>query len=94
MIGLSCNKRLSVRAEVTEIKLKMQGYVTTAKGDTYVFRDDHGHDPCVWAWNIHDTDDGDRAMTHKWANLPRRSAVVLFEVDNPPCTVPYVPILR
>ena len=71
----------------------MQGIVTTTKGKTYAFRDDHGHDPNIWAWDVHDATPGDRIKTHKWEHLPQNSFAVLFDIDNPPQTVSYVPIL-
>lgn len=66
----------------------LQGIIVTKTG-TYLFRDDHGHDPCIWAWNIHD--DPTRGKTHKWDKLPNGD-VVLFDIDNPPETVSYIPL--
>lgn len=72
----------------------MKGLLITDKGNTYMFRDDHGHDPGIWAWNIHDYSDGDRAITHKWEQLPKRAFVTIFDIDAPPKTVSYVPLMN
>lgn len=58
---------------------------------TYIFRDDHAHEPAIWAWNIRD--EYDRAMVHKWQGLPNKHVVELFNIDNPPATVSYQPLL-
>lgn len=70
----------------------MKGLLVTPKGDSYVFRDDHGYGG-IWAWNIYDLQSGDRSMTHKWKRIPRGSYVCAFDIDNPPHTVSYLPIL-
>jgi len=36
---------------------------------------------------------GDRLMTHKWKKLPR-GFVTIFDIENPPDTVGYIPILK
>lgn len=69
----------------------MSGLIYRESG-TYIFRDDHGHEPGIWAWNIHD--DYDRATVHKWGKIPRGSVVELFDVDNPPETVRFLPLLN
>jgi hypothetical protein len=58
----------------------------------YIFRDDTSYEG-VWAWNIHD-DPGfsGHVTTHKWPTLPR-GIVTVFNIDDPPETVGYVPIL-
>jgi len=60
--------------------------------ETYIFRNDHAHGDEFWAWNI--KDDYTSAMTHKWNKLPKNSEVTLFDVDNPPRTVPFQPTLN
>jgi hypothetical protein len=57
---------------------------------SYVFRNDVGVPNEFWAWDIHDG--SIRGVTHKWGQLPR-GEVHLFDVDNPPETVGYIPIL-
>jgi len=58
---------------------------------TYLFRNDHAHKKGIWAWNIRD--DYDKGMVHKWQGLPNKHVVHLFNLDNPPETVPYQPLL-
>lgn len=69
----------------------MTGIVHISSG-SYIFRDDHGHGAGIWAWNIHD--DFDFAMVHKWKKFPRGSVVELFDIDNPPETVHFQPLLN
>ena len=57
----------------------------------YVFRDDSGYGG-VWAWNIHDDIVAGHIQTHKWPRLPK-GIVTEFDVDDPPVTVSYVPVL-
>lgn len=59
-------------------------------GHTYIFRDDHAHKKEIWAWDT--KDDYSRAMVHKWRKLPA-GEVELFDIDNPPQTVSYQPLL-
>lgn len=70
----------------------MTGVVTTKKGTTYIFRDDHAHGKGIWAWDIHG--DYDKATVHKWKKLPRHSIVEFFDIENPPPTVSYQPLLN
>lgn len=69
----------------------MTGLVTTRRG-TFVFRDDMAADHCFWAWNIKDPHIGWRTQTHKWDALPR-GTVTVFDIEDPPDTVMYLPIL-
>lgn len=62
------------------------------KSGTYIFRDDHAHGDKIWAWEIHD--EYDKPMTHKWSKIPRQAEVHLFDIDNPPQTVPYQPLIN
>lgn len=71
----------------------MQGLIITKSGKTYLFRDDHGHDPCFWAWDIHENGEGDRLVTHKWKKLPKQSFVCEFDLEKPPKTVSFIPII-
>lgn len=60
-------------------------------GKTYFFRDDSGYGG-VWAWDIYEWH-GCHVTTHKWPRMPRKSVVELFDVENPPQTVRYIPIM-
>lgn len=65
----------------------MAGIIKTQTG-VYVFRTDTG-DSFVWAWSIYDLD---RPVCHKWHSIPA-GQVTLFDIDNPPTTVGYLPCL-
>lgn len=69
----------------------MTGLIHTRKG-SFIFRDDHAHDPGIWAWNIHDPHIHWRLTTHKWQSMPK-GIIVYFDIDNPPATVSYQPII-
>ena len=70
----------------------MIGILKTKNG-TYIFRDDHGFEPGIWAWNIHDElGISDHIIVHKWDQLPK-GEVILFDIESPPNTIPYLPIL-
>lgn len=69
----------------------LQGIVKLKSGE-YIFRDDHAHGDDIWAWDTHDSD-WDKAMVHKWGKMPHKAEVHLFDVDDPPETVPYTPLL-
>lgn len=69
----------------------MTGILTINSG-TYIFRDDHAHGDVIWAWNI--KDEYSRAKTHKWEQIPNNAQVEFFDIDNPPQTVSYQPLLR
>lgn len=68
------------------------GIITTKKGNKYIFRNDHGHEKEFWAWNIHDN--YDKATVHKWKKLPKHDYVELFDIENPPQTVSFQPLLN
>ena len=70
----------------------MQGLLITENGNEFIFRDDIAADFKYFGWLIREPDIGWRVPTHKWNKLPR-GKVVLFNLDNPPATVPYLPIL-
>jgi len=65
----------------------MQGMIITQNG-RFVFR---RHQNEYWAWSIYD--DYSRGMTHKWKKLPE-GTIIYFDIDNPPPTIPYLPILN
>ena len=67
----------------------MQGLIKTKNG-TYIFRDDIAADHKYFAWNIYD--DYSRGMTHKWNKLPN-GYIDIFNVDNPPKTISFIPII-
>jgi len=67
--------------------MKQEGLIVTKNGK-FVFR---WHETEFWAWSIYDA--YDRGMTHKWEKLPA-GEVVLFDIDNPPQTISYLPILK
>ena len=72
----------------------LTGTVRTRAGHTYIFRNDHAFDSReFWAWDIHDPAPAGRIVTHKWTKLPK-GFVTLFDLDNPPETVGYIPILN
>ncbi len=62
------------------------------KSGTYIFRDDHAHGDDIWAWNIHNPN-WDKAKTHKWHKIPNNADIELFDVEDPPATVSYQPLL-
>ena len=69
----------------------MTGLITT-RNNTYLFRDDHHYDPCIWAWNIKDEKSGrGRSVLNKWHKMPK-GYIELFDLDNPPRTVRYIPM--
>ena len=71
----------------------MTGLIKTRSGKKFAFRNDHAFDSNVfWAWDIHDPTPAGRLMTHKWDKLPKGN-VTLFNIDNPPPTVGFIPIL-
>lgn len=65
----------------------MSGLLTRPDGTKYIFR---YHDGEWWAWDIHSNPC--RGMSHKWGKLPK-GYVTKFDIDNPPKTVSYQPIL-
>lgn len=61
-------------------------------GQEYLFRSDHAHgDGVVWAWRV--DGDYDTAMTHKWNKMPKGAVVEYFDMDVPPQTVKYNPLI-
>ena len=70
----------------------MQGVLTMDRtGSVFIFRDDFTPDGKIHAWEYY-ADAGIHAITYKWDRLPA-GHVSLFNLDNPPSTVPYTPLL-
>jgi len=69
---------------------KMTGIITI-KGKRYIFRNDDGNYEGIVAWEI--DDNISRPVRHKWDKLPR-GEVELFDVDNPPKSLGYLPHLN
>lgn len=69
----------------------MQGIINLRNG-SYIFRDDVYSEYKYYAWRIEHNNITDRVQCHKWNVLPD-GGVILFDVDNPPRTIPYLPIL-
>jgi len=67
-------------------KKNTMGLIETENGK-FVFR---FHQNEFWAWNIYDN--YSRAMTYKWKTLPK-GFITWFDIDNPPKTVSFLPIL-
>lgn len=68
--------------------------IITISNKRYIFRDDHAHEKSIWAWNI--KGDYDRGMVHKWSKMPNKKNIQyieFFDIDNPPQTVSYQPLL-
>jgi hypothetical protein len=70
----------------------MNGIITLKTGQKLVFRNDTGHGSDIWAWDIQD-DIGKHCSVTKWQRFPQGSIVELFDVDNPPTTVAYLPLI-
>lgn len=70
----------------------MTGIVEISDRRKFIFRADV-EPGRIWAWDIHD-DPGfaGKVTTHKWESFPRGAVVEVFDVDDPPETVGYVPI--
>jgi len=70
----------------------MRGIIHIKSG-SYLFRDDHGYSPIIFAWDIHAPIENDRVVCSKWGKLPKRYIAEFFNIDNPPQTVSYQPLL-
>jgi len=76
----------------------IQGIISLESGD-YLFRGDVYADQKYFAWMIEHDNLTDRVKCHKWTKLPRpkkkllKGDVILFNVDDPPRTIPWLPIL-
>jgi len=81
------------------LSIKIQGIISLESGD-YLFRGDHCGEIKYWAWKIEPIISiSERSQCFKWDKLPRpkRSLktghIELFNFDNPPRTVRYIPLL-
>lgn len=73
----------------------MQGLIKLESG-LYIFRTDHHHEKAVWVWDIYKLLDGDSCPCHKWKKFPKHRNikwVEYFNLDSPPKTMRYLPIL-
>jgi hypothetical protein len=77
----------------------MMGIISLESGD-YLFRGDHCGEIKYWAWRIDNTISiSERSQCFKWSKLPRPKRSVkeghieLFNLDNPPRTLRYIPQL-
>jgi hypothetical protein len=61
------------------------------KNKQYIFTDEHGFGDEIWAWDI--DGDYDRGKRHIWKVFPK-GTVIQFDIDNPPDTMPFIPILN
>ena len=59
------------------------------KDKVFIFRNDSADDNRILAWDI-STLDNSKIMTHKWDKLPK-GEVTLFDVDDIPDTVNFIP---
>lgn len=71
----------------------MTGILETRNNKKYLFRTDGQHDHKVIAWDVQDSENPDRAQTHKWCKLPRKCLITVFDIENIPATVSYLPLL-
>jgi len=69
----------------------MQG-ILYLKNHRYLFTTDTHHDDNVVAWMI-DIDVPQRQQRYLWERVPVGGVVELFDFDNPPATVGYIPLL-
>ncbi len=70
----------------------MQGLIKT-KHSIFIFRDDIAQDFKYFAWEIYADGIGFKIHTHKWNRLPKE-VITLFNLECPPQTVSYLPILN
>ena len=74
----------------------MQGILTITKTNMkYLIRNDSGYGNDIWAWDIYQ-DAGLHVAVTKWKKLPKgkpRNHVELFDLDDPPRTVSWQPLL-
>lgn len=81
------------------LQFARQGIINLESG-SYIFRGDVFSEQKYWAWKIEPVlDIGGRSQCYKWEKLPRskktsgKGDVVLFNIDNPPRTISWTPLL-
>jgi hypothetical protein len=77
----------------------MNGIFTiTRTNQIYIIRNDSGYGKDYWAWNIYD-DSGAHVPVTKWKKLPKGrrplfNQIILFDLDDPPRTISWNPLLE
>jgi len=59
------------------------------KDKTFIFRTDHGFEKSVWMWDIQENDV--HCPVNKIQKMPKGVSGELFDIDNPPRTVRFIP---
>ena len=70
----------------------MSGLIIT-NNKTFIFRTDISDDFFMFAWDSHDENVNDRVQTHKFNDFIK-GEIIEFDIDNPPETVSYQPLLN
>jgi len=70
---------------------QLMGLLTARSGKQFIFRPDETGDYNWLGWEI--DSDYTRGQTHKWYELPKGD-IEWFDIDNPPETVNYLPIIN
>lgn len=68
----------------------IMGLLKTSKGKEFIIRPDESGDHEYLGWEI--DSDYTRGQTHKWDTLPKGD-IEWFDIDDPPETVKYLPII-
>ncbi len=68
------------------------GYIIV-NNKKYIFRTDHGHGNDIWAWDYYD-ENYDSATVHKWKVMPKNHQIEYFNIETPPQTVSYNPLIN
>lgn len=71
----------------------IQGLVVV-DGIQYVFRTAHGYEAAIWAWRTHDSTYYWRQTTYKWERMPKGAVIEMYDLEDPPATVSYIPTLN
>ena len=72
------------------IESNIMGLLSARSGTKFIIRPDETGDFNFLGWEI--DSDYNRGQTHKWNELPKGD-IEWFDVDNPPETVGYQPII-
>jgi hypothetical protein len=62
------------------------------KDERYLISNNHGHGKMWWAWKI-ETDIKNKPYTFKWKKIPRSGYLEVFDFENIPPTVSFLPLL-